>query len=367
MINFLDIQKISQKFQPDLSSVIEDVVNSGWYLNGTKLSAFEDAFANFIGVQHCIGVGNGLDALTLILQSMKDLYHWEDGAEVIVPAMTFIASAQAIVRANLTPVFSDVSSFHYTITPELLSSKVTKKTRALLPVHLYGNSCDVESLRKISVDNGLQIIEDAAQAHGGRFFSGKRIGAAGDAAAFSFYPGKNLGALGDGGAVVTNNSHLAERVRMYANYGAKEKYKHVIQGVNSRLDEIQAAVLLLKLKKLDEDNQHRRHIAHIYKSNIKNPFVVLPQYADEDSVYHIFPVLVYNRKKFQTYLIEKGIETLCHYPIPVHKQKSFSFYNYLTFKEAENIANQEVSLPISPVLTDDEAMYISQMINNYND
>ena len=153
MINFLDIQKISQKFQPDLSSVIEDVVNSGWYLNGTKLSAFEDAFANFIGVQHCIGVGNGLDALTLILQSMKDLYHWEDGAEVIVPAMTFIASAQAIVRANLTPVFSDVSSFHYTITPELLSSKVTKKTRALLPVHLYGNSCDVESLRKISVDN----------------------------------------------------------------------------------------------------------------------------------------------------------------------------------------------------------------------
>ena len=344
MINFLDIQKISQKFQPDLSSVIEDVVNSGWYLNGTKLSAFEDAFANFIGVQHCIGVGNGLDALTLILQSMKDLYHWEDGAEVIVPAMTFIASAQAIVRANLTPVFSDVSSFHYTITPELLSSKVTKKTRALLPVHLYGNSCDVESLRKISVDNGLQIIEDAAQAHGGR-----------------------LGALGDGGAVVTNNSYLAERVRMYANYGSKEKYKHVIQGVNSRLDEIQAAVLLLKLKKLDEDNQHRRHIAHIYKSYIKNPFVVLPQYADEDSVYHIFPVLVDNRKKFQTYLIEKGIETLCHYPIPVHKQKSFSFYNSLTFKESENIANQEVSLPISPVLTDDEAMYISQMINNYND
>lgn len=367
MINFLDIQKISQKFQPDLSSVIEDVVNSGWYLNGTKLSAFEDAFANYIGVQHCIGVGNGLDALTLILQSMKDLYHWEDGAEVIVPAMTFVASAQAIVRVNLTPVFSDVSSFHYTLTPELVSSKVTKKTRAILAVHLYGNTCNIEDLRKISAAYNLRIIEDAAQAHGGRYFSGKRVGSEGDAAAFSFYPGKNLGALGDGGAVVTNNSCLAERVRMYANYGAKEKYNHVIQGINSRLDEIQAAVLLLKLKKLDEDNKQRRHIAHIYKTNIKNPFVVLPKYADEDSVYHIFPILVDNRKKFQIYLKEKGIETLCHYPIPVHKQESFLLYNSLTFKAAEDIATQEVSLPISPILTDDEARYVSQVINNYND
>ncbi|EHG24678.1 hypothetical protein HMPREF9332_00153 [Alloprevotella rava F0323] len=367
MISFLDIQKISQEFQPELSSVVEEVVNSGWYLNGKKLSAFEDAFANYIGVQHCIGVGNGLDALTLILQSMKDLYHWKDGAEVIVPAMTFVASAQAIVRVNLTPVFSDVSSFHYTLTPELVSSKVTKKTRALLPVHLYGNTCAIEGLRKISADYNLQIIEDAAQAHGGRYSSGERIGAAGDAAAFSFYPGKNLGALGDGGAVVTNNPYLAERVRMYANYGAKEKYHHVIQGVNSRLDEIQAAVLLLKLKKLDDDNKQRRHIAHIYKTNIKNPFVVLPQYAAKDSVFHIFPILVDKKEKFQIYLKEKGIETLCHYPIPVHKQKSFSSYNSLTIKETEYIAAREVSLPISPVLTDDEAMYISQVINNYND
>ena len=365
MISFLDIKKITESFQPTLSQTIDNVVNSGWYLNGKELTSFEHAFAQFIGVQHCVGVGNGLDALTLIFKSLKDLNDWENEAEVIVPTMTFIASAQAICRAGLRPVFCDVSPNSYIVTPANVVPCIGPRTRALLLVHLYGNSCDFNSFQQLASHHNLKIIEDAAQAHGGYYPSGERVGSLGNAAAFSFYPGKNLGALGDGGAVVTNDKELAKRVRMYANYGAQQKYHHELQGYNSRLDELQAAVLTLKLARLDEDNKKRSKIAGIYQSYIKNPTITIPQYALDSSVFHIFPIFAKNKGKFQNYLKQVGIETLCHYPIPVHKQKAFEQYNSQTFSISEYIATHEVSLPISPVLTKKEALYIAEAINNY--
>ena len=361
-VPFLDLKAITASFEPELSAAAMETIQSGWYLNGEQSKAFEKEFANYIGTKFCIGVGNGLDALTLILTAMKQLEGWKNHDEVIVPAMTFIATAEAVNRAGLTPIFCDVTE-DGVINPDFIVDRLTPKTRAILPVHLYGKSCDMAALQVIAQVYGLKLIEDAAQAHGAEFY-GQRIGSIGDAAGFSFYPGKNLGALGDGGAVTTNNRKLAERVRMLANYGAKKKYCHERKGCNSRLDEIQAAILRVKLRRLDADNELRKKIATAYNEGINNTLIQTPYMNDvTESVFHIYPIKCKQRDKLQTYLAEAGIETLIHYPNAVHKQKAYGTYEAESYPNAETIAREELSLPMSPLLTEDELAHIIKTIN----
>ena len=361
-VPFLDIKAITQSFEPELSKNLLDVVHSGWYLNGQQVQLFEEEFSQFTGTQYSIGVGNGLDALTLILESMKDLYHWQDQDEVIVPAFTFIATAEAISRAGLTPVFSDVND-NFLLDTNLITEKITRRTRAILPVHLYGKMCDMPTILSIASQYGLKVVEDAAQAHGS-LLKGKRAGNWGDAAGFSFYPGKNLGALGDGGAVVTDNPELAERVRILANYGAQKKYHHQYLGHNSRLDEIQAAALRVKLGRLDEDNDQRRKIAALYHQQLDNTCFQTPYHGNvTDSVFHIYPLLTPCREALQTYLLDNGIETLIHYPIALHKQKAYYFHREENHPKAEKFAEEELSLPISPLMSTAEVEYVINKLN----
>ena len=343
-IPFLNVKAITESFEPALSASVREVVLSGRYLNGEAVRQFETRFASFLGARHCIGVGNGLDALTLILTAMKHIEGWDSETEVIVPAFTFIATAEAVVRAGLKPRFCDITETTYTLDPASVRQQLTQHTRAILPVHLYGHACDVSSFKSM----GLKVIEDAAQSHGA-VVGGQKVGTLGDAAGFSFYPGKNLGALGDGGAVVT-----------------KEKYYHEVMGVNSRLDEIQAAVLSLKLERLEQDNEHRRRIAEIYNQEIRNPKVKIPYKGEvKDSVFHIHPILCQERERLQDHLRQLGVGTLIHYPLPLHQQKVFSAYKNLHLPIAERIAKEELSLPISPVMTTEEARYVANCINQF--
>ena len=360
-IPFLNVKAITESFEPALSASVREVVLSGRYLNGEAVRQFETRFASFLGARHCIGVGNGLDALTLILTAMKHIEGWDSETEVIVPAFTFIATAEAVVRAGLKLRFCDITETTYTLDPASVRQQLTQHTRAILPVHLYGHACDVSSLKNM----GLKVIEDAAQSHGA-VVGGQKVGTLGDAAGFSFYPGKNLGALGDGGAVVTNDDNLANLIRTLANYGAKEKYYHEVMGVNSRLDEIQAAVLSLKLERLEQDNEHRRRIAEIYNQEIRNPKVKMPYKGEvKDSVFHIYPILCQERERLQDHLRQLGVGTLIHYPLPLHQQKVFSVYKDLHLPIAERIAKEELSLPISPVMTTEEARYVANCINQF--
>lgn len=361
-IPFLDLKAITASFEPELSTAVSETIQSGWYLNGEQNKLFEKEFAQFTGAKYCIGVGNGLDALTLILSAMKQLEGWKNHDEVIVPAMTFIATAEAVNRAGLTPIFCDVTE-DGVINPDLIVDKLSSRTRALLPVHLYGKICDMAALQVLAQVYNLKIIEDAAQAHGADFY-GQRAGNIGEAAGFSFYPGKNLGALGDGGAVTTNNRKLAECVRMLANYGAMRKYQHERKGCNSRLDEIQAAVLRVKLRRLAADNDLRRKVAQTYNEGISNPLIKIPFNGDtSESVFHIYPIRCKHREALQSYLAKAGIETLIHYPLAVHKQKAYTTYNNESYPTAEAIAREELSLPMSPLLTEDESAYIIKTIN----
>lgn len=363
-IKFLDLQRITASFEPKLTTAVHKVLDSGWYLHGQETRLFEEEFAAFCHVSECIGVANGLDALYLTLQAKKDLCSWNDGDEVIVPAMTFIATAQAVVRAGLTPIFVDVTE-NALLSPSLIESVITSRTRAIVPVHLYGQTCDMDAIMKVADKYGLFVLEDAAQAHGGRVEGHtQRVGSLGHAAAFSFYPGKNLGALGDGGAVVSHDKILAERVRSLANYGAKEKYNNEYAGCNSRLDEIQAAILRVKLFRLDADNDKRRQIADLYRKIITNPAVKCLQH---DSVYHIFPVFTANREALHQHLTEHGIQTLVHYPLAIHEQPCMQDYVVprTSFPMAVKIARTELSLPISPVMTDDEVSAVINAVNSY--
>ena len=365
IVPFLDLQKITESFEPQLSQAVNQVVTSGWYLNGEQNQYFEKEFSQYIGTDFCVGVGNGLDALTLILTAMKELYHWQDQDEVIVPALTFIATAEAISRAGLRPVFCEVNE-DFLLSTAHLPALITQATRAIVPVHLYGKVCDMVKIREIATTAHLKVIEDAAQAHGASL-NGIKAGNWGDAAGFSFYPGKNLGALGDGGAVTTCDPELASYVRKLANYGAEKKYHHEVLGCNSRLDEIQAAVLRVKLPRLDEDNRRRRAIAAIYSAEIKNPALRIPYQGDTtESVFHIYPIRTRNREALQSYLHQEGIETLIHYPIAVHQQTAYRQFNQQIFPMAENLAAEELSLPMSPLLTPEEALYIVEKINLYN-
>ncbi len=372
MIKFLDIQKITEQYADEIHEAVKRVTDSGWYLLGKETEKFELNYANFIGSPHCIGVANGLDALRLILKAYIELGVINEGDEVLVPANTFIASILAITDNRLNPVFIEPCIKDYQINTELIEQAITSKTKAIMLVHLYGQNSYNERIFEICKKYNLKLIEDNAQAHG-CLYKGQKTGSLGDAAGHSFYPGKNLGAFGDGGAVTTNNEELAEIVRALANYGSKEKYMNIYQGVNSRLDEIQAAILDVKLKYLDSSNQRRREIAQYYMDHIHNEKVLLPSVADGKvpvadymgHVWHLFVIRSENRDKLQAYMNALEIQTSIHYPIPPHKQSAYKEWNNLSLPITEKIHREVLSIPISPIMTNEEVIAIVDALNNW--
>ena len=366
-IPYLDLKKINDSFEPELSEEVARVIHSGWYLRGAENERFAKLFADYCGVRFCIPTGNGLDAITNILRAMKELYGWSDGDEVIVPSNTFIATILAITHSGLKPVLCEPSMKDYLIAPKLIEPLITQRTRAIVPVHLYGRVCDMESINSIAREHRLRVVDDAAQAHGASV-EGIRVGNLADATAFSFYPGKNLGALGDAGCVTTNDEELAGVVSAMCNYGSEQKYVHLYKGVNSRMDEIQAAVLSLKLRRLDQDNNRRREIAQIYEQCIQNPLITKPLVAEEpaQNVYHIYPVRCPARDQLQKFLLEYGIQAQIHYPIPPHQQKAYKEWGEQKFRISERIHAEELSLPISPMLTNEQAEHVADVINMFS-
>ena len=369
MIKFLDLKEINDSFEPELLNSVRRVVDSGWYLLGDEAKAFEKEYAHFIGVKHCIGVANGLDALRLILKAYLELGILLEGDEIIVPANTYIASILAITDNRLVPVLVEPDINTYNIDPYKIEEKISERTKGIMIVHLYGqNAMNPEILGLVQKYN-LKLIEDNAQAQG-CYYGEKRTGSLLDAAGHSFYPGKNLGALGDAGAVTTDNDELANVVRTIANYGSKVKYQNLYRGLNSRLDEIQAAVLRVKLPLLDTHNQRRREIAQEYVSNITNPNIILPSTgmmkpvdSNKEHVWHLFVIRTKNRNKLQQFLHENGIQTMIHYPIPPHKQNAYCGFFNQNLPITEKIHDEVLSLPISPVMKGEEINYIIDKIN----
>jgi dTDP-4-amino-4,6-dideoxygalactose transaminase len=365
MIKFLDLKKINAPYEMALQEKLKSVLESGWYVLGNEVKEFENNFANYCGTKHCIGVGNGLDALVLIFKGYIQLGKLQKGDEVIVPANTYIASILAILQADLVPVLVEPKLETYNINQDLILEKITPKTKAILAVHLYGQLAEMDKINEIAIQNNLIVVEDAAQAHG-PFSNFGKSGNISNAAAFSFYPGKNLGALGDGGAITTNDDELAKVIQSLRNYGSEAKNQNEYIGVNSRLDELQAAFLNVKFPNLDNENNKRKAIANLYLSNIKNDKITLPFWDfSENHVFHLFVIRTENRIELQQYLLENGIETMIHYPIPPHKQKAFSNWNNLSFPITEKIHNEVLSLPISPVLTMEEVDFIVSILNQY--
>jgi dTDP-4-amino-4,6-dideoxygalactose transaminase len=365
MIKFLDLQAITTKYNTEIKEAVNRVIDSGWYLQGNELMQFEENFATYCGVKYCIGVANGLDALILILRAYKEMGIIAEGDEVIVPANTYIASILAISINHLQPILVEPDIQTYNINPSRIEERITRKTKAIMPVHLYGQTADMIPIIEIARKHHLKVIEDSAQAHGAKY-RGKRTGSLGDASGFSFYPGKNLGALGDAGAVTTNNEELAGIIRSIANYGSAKKYVNRYKGINSRLDELQAAILSVKLKYLDQDNEARRKISQIYRDKIKNRKLLLPQTAEEENhVWHLFVVRTEQRDALQKYLFENNIHTLIHYPIPPHKQLAYKEWNGLNLPITEKIHNEVLSMPISPVMTDEEINSIVRIANQF--
>lgn len=363
-IPFLDLKKINNRFLPEISEAIANVLDSGWYLQGNANKSFEDNYARYIGTKHSIGCANGLDALYLIFRAYLELGLLKPGDEVIVPANTYIASILAISDNGLTPVLVEPSLQTFQIDPDKIEEAITPKTKAILIVHLYGQNAYTEKIGQICKTHNLLLIEDNAQAHG-CLYQGRKTGSLGNAAGHSFYPGKNLGALGDGGAVTTDDPLLAETVRALANYGSQRKYVFRYKGRNSRLDEIQAAVLDVKLKHLDDDNAKRKDVAKKYIEGIKNPDIILPHVENWDShVFHIFPIMTKNREALQKYLADNGVQTLIHYPIPSHKQQCYKEWADRIYPVTEKIHAEELSLPISPVQTPEETDRIIHLLNS---
>lgn len=376
MIKFLDLKKVTESHREEIEKATLRVVNSGWYLQGEENKNFERDFAEFIGTSHAVGCANGLDALILIFRTLIELKRLKPGDEVIVPANTYIASILSITENGLVPVLVEPDRESLQIDPDLIGQSITPRTKAILIVHLYGRCAYNERIAEICKRHDLLLIEDNAQAHG-CLYGDRRTGSLGIAAAHSFYPGKNLGALGDGGAVTTSDPELAEAIRTLANYGSSEKYIFRYRGRNSRLDEIQAAVLDVKLTYLDEDNEKRRQIARIYFNGITNPEVVLPgkdlyfsqdpdKKAPVDNVYHIFPVLTDHRDSLQAYLKRNGVQTLIHYPVPPHLQECYKDWAPLSLPVTESIHDRELSLPMSPVMTAEEAFRVVDLINSFD-
>lgn len=365
MIKFLDLHQINAQYREELSEAFYKVVDSGWYILGEHVKNFEQEFADYCGAEFCIGVANGLDALILIFKAYKELGLMSDGDEIIVPANTYIASLLAISANNLVPILVEPGLDSYNLDSNLIEAKITNKTKGILVVHLYGQIADMKTICEIGKKYNLKVIEDAAQAHGA-CIDGKKAGNWGDATGFSFYPGKNLGALGDSGAVTTNDKLLADTIRSIANYGSEVKYQNEYKGVNSRLDELQAAFLSVKLKHLDNEIKIRRTVAERYTKEIKNNKVLLPIFNNaENHVWHLFVVRVTERNQFQDYLTNKGIQTIIHYPIPPHKQHAYAALNHLSLPITEQIHNEVISLPISAVLTDFEVSEIINAVNLY--
>lgn len=410
MVKFLDIQKITGSFEPELSEAVAGVVRRGWYLLGEEVAAFEKEYAACIGVRHCIGVANGLDALRLIMKAWIETGEMKEGDEVIVPANTYIASILAITDNRLKPVLVEPDMATYNLDLKQVERHVTPRTRAIMVVHLYGRACWSEGLEQLARRHNLKIIEDNAQAAGavwagdnaqaaGAVWTGdasapatggdgdgagaaagaihagvpaRRTGSLGDAAGNSFYPGKNLGALGDAGAVTTDNDELAGVIRALANYGSSRKYVNDYRGLNSRLDEIQAAALRVKLPRLDQDNQHRRRVAEYYHRHIVNPGIILPWpdrgagiAADRSHVWHLFVVRHAERDRLQRYLAENDIQTLIHYPIPPHRQQAYREWAGLSFPLTEQIHREVLSLPVSQVMVEEEYAKVAEIINNF--
>lgn len=366
MIKFLDLQKINLQHQTEIEAQLLEVFRSGWYLLGERLKNFENNFSSYIGSSHTIGVANGLDALRLILKAYIEMGIMAVGDEIIVPSNTYIASILAISDNGLVPVLVEPDINSYNIDVSKIEEKISSKTKAILIVHLYGRIIFSDQLQQIAKENNLKIIEDNAQAIGAEW-NGKKSGNLGDAAGFSFYPGKNLGALGDAGAITTNDDQLATTIRALANYGSNQKYVNIYQGLNSRLDEIQAAILDVKLKYIDSENQKRIDIAKRYISEIKNPKIILPELPENENehVWHLFVIRTENRDELQNYLTEKNIQTLIHYPIPPHQQNAYKEWNNMSFPISEKIHDEVLSLPISPVLEDEEIQTIIKALNNF--
>ncbi|WP_404984263.1 DegT/DnrJ/EryC1/StrS family aminotransferase [Chryseobacterium sp. M5] len=366
MIKFLDLQKINLQHQTEIEAQLLEVFRSGWYLLGEKLKNFENNFSSYIGSSHAIGVANGLDALRLILKAYIEMGIMAVGDEIIVPSNTYIASILAISDNGLIPVLVEPDINSYNIDVSKIEEKISSKTKAILIVHLYGRIIFSDQLQQIAKENNLKIIEDNAQAIGAEW-NGKKSGNLGDAAGFSFYPGKNLGALGDAGAITTNDDQLATTIRALANYGSNQKYVNIYKGLNSRLDEIQAAILDVKLKYINSENKKRIDIAKRYISEIKNPKIILPELPENENehVWHLFVIRTENRDELQNYLTEKNIQTLIHYPIPPHQQNAYKEWNNMSFPISEKIHDEVLSLPISPVLEDEEIQTIIKALNNF--
>jgi dTDP-4-amino-4,6-dideoxygalactose transaminase len=366
MVPFLDLYKINQEYRQEILDAITRVVDSGWYILGREVEAFEQEYASYCGTRHCIGVANGLDALVLIIRAYKELGIFQDNDEIIVPANTYIASILSISDNHLKPVLVEPDLSTYNIDPLKIEEKITSRTKGILAVHLYGQAAPMDEISNIAKKYNLKVIEDSAQAQGA-IYKGKRTGNLGDASGHSFYPGKNLGALGDGGAVTTNHDELARVIKALRNYGSEKKYYNIYQGQNSRLDELQAAVLRIKLKYLDNDNQRRRSNADYYLKSINNPLVTLPFVSfPEAHVWHLFVIRTSKRALFQQYLNERNIQTVIHYPVPPHKQDAYREWNHLSFPVTEKIHEEVISLPMYPCMEDADIKTIVEIINSYS-
>ncbi|WP_248723597.1 DegT/DnrJ/EryC1/StrS aminotransferase family protein [Seonamhaeicola sp. ML3] len=367
MIKFLDLHKLNSRFETELQLKFQDFLNSGYYVLGNEVSAFEEEYANYCGTKYCIGVSSGLDALHLILESYKLLGLLSDGDEIIVPANTYIATVLAVSHKGLKPILVEPDPKTFNINPNEIEKAITAKTKAILGVHLYGRLYEVEALKKIAKDNGLLLIEDAAQAHGAVNQDGLKAGNVSDAAAFSFYPTKNLGALGEAGAITTNNKELADIAIKLRNYGRASTYKNDYKGFNCRLDEIQAAFLRVKLKWLDRDNDKRLQIAKTYLKGINNKSIVLPEGdINKQHVYHQFIIRSKKRDMLKEYLLKNVVETTIHYPIPIHKQNAFEELGNLSFPITEVIHKEVLSIPINPVLSSEDVEKIISLINRFS-
>ncbi|MGG4775528.1 DegT/DnrJ/EryC1/StrS family aminotransferase [Paenalcaligenes sp. Me52] len=371
MIPFLDLKKINAQHKKELIAATERVIDSGWYIQGTECKSFEQEFAAYCGTKHCIGVANGLDALNLTLRAWKELGKLQDADEVIVPANTYIASILAITENRLTPVLVEPDGGSYNLSPDNVRKALTAKTKAILVVHLYGQLADMPAITSIATEHKLLVLEDSAQSHGASI-NDKKSGNWGDASGFSFYPGKNLGALGDAGAITTNDDELAQTLRALSNYGSHKKYENLYQGINSRLDEMQAALLRVKLNYLDQETQRRREIALRYTQSIQNPLLTLPIHSTtttsadiENHVFHVYVVRCAQREALQQHLLQAGVQTLIHYPTPPHQQKAYPELNHLHFPLTEKIHAEVLSIPISPVMTDAEVDQVISACNSF--
>ena len=367
MIPFLDLHKVNARFEDEYNSKFRSFLNSGYYILGSEVTSFETNFASYCGTKHCIGVANGLDALTLIFKAYIELGKLQPNDEILVPANTYIASILSVINAGLQPVFVEPDEESFNISPSEIEKHITPKVKGILVVHLYGQLADMKHINSIARDHKLLVVEDAAQAHGAISDSeAKKAGNLSGAAGFSFYPSKNLGALGDAGAVTTNDAELAEKIRLLRNYGSSEKYVNETLGINSRLDELQAAFLNIRLKYLDDDNRRRRDIAKMFLTHINNDKIKLPAYNNsENHVFHVFVIRVENRVEFTAYLDRNHIGYLIHYPIAPHKQKALSTYKTLYLPVTESIHDTVVSIPISPVMTNEDVQTIINALNQY--